>query len=479
MRRFLTIAVLILFIITGCHRNTVTPDGPKQVQVPDSVINAYYSGSWQAQVDGVNYTGTIDTSYTLYDSSIISGHPDTLLSCTGTSLDKGANIHFQFRINRYPANSLATLGTAFSQAQIAFDKNTDTLLEAVHNSQSDVDFTIDSTTPTHIQAHFAGTLSFFGPTGLDPNHTITNGTLIAGWHNGNHDANSFRFESALQPLDGSIGSEAVTGYINSARLISNTLVLEGTPSSSALLDRFRLSIRTGGAIKTGIYHSEDGNVGFSLYYEGSDLLYVDDSTGSMAVTITQITGNTVYGIFSGTNQGGGAQFAGTPLSGGSFAARIKNYTPEADSANQWAFGAYFDSYTLKSYYLFGGNVTKAVLGNAAGRYSLSVNGVADHGASVLRFQISSSNPIQKGAYILQSGPNTLDSLVFSTIETTYFGVPIAVMPIDNPDPAQVIVDSIGAHYIQGEIKGRMAQNFGTGNTINPSLFQQGRFSATF
>jgi hypothetical protein len=478
MVRAFTIAVLFFIILQSCHRSSVKPDAPEPL--PDSVLNAYYSGSWQAQVDGVNYSGTIDTSYTLYASSIISGHPDTLFSCTGTSSDKRANVHFQFLINRSPANSTATLNTSFGdEAQMAFDNNSDTVLESFNNSQSAVVFTIDSTTPTHIQAHFSGTLGFWGPTGLDPHHTITNGKIVAGWHNGDHDANSFSFESAMQPLDGSSGTEAVTGYINSAQLVSNTLVLEGTPSSMALLDRFRLSIRTGGTVKSGVYHSEDGDVGFSLYYQGGDLLYVDDSTGSMSVTITQITGNTVYGNFSGTNQGGGGQFPGTPLSAGSFAARIKNYVPEPDSANQWAFGAYFDSYTLKSYYLFGGNVTNAVLAETGGRYSLSVNGTTDHGASTFQFLVSSPNPIQKGAYTLQSGPNTLDVLTFSSIEKTYYGVPIVVMPILNPDPAEVIIDSIGAHYVQGEIKGRMAQDFGTGSTINPSLFQQGRFSATF
>ena len=116
MIRILTVTFLFFLILQSCRRSSVKPDAPEPL--PDSVLNAYYSGSWQAQVDGVSYIGTIDTSYTIYDSSLISGHPDTLLSCTGTSSDKRANIHFQFLINAAKISRPEKLSTAEPPAAI-------------------------------------------------------------------------------------------------------------------------------------------------------------------------------------------------------------------------------------------------------------------------------------------------------------------------------------------------------------------------
>lgn len=282
------------------------------------------------------YSGSIDTSYTRYDGSFLPANPDTIIFCTGTSIDKRANIHFLIDFNRYPSGALPYSSTANSQAVLDFDTCSTTILAASYGSGSTVQFTIDSVSSNSLHGHFSGTLTAYATIGtVLTGHTVSNGQFSAGWQGGDHDPNSFSYTYGLTnlKLDG-YDLDLVDGYFNEATIISNTLVLYGTPDSWSGTDPFKLQIRTGTTIKPGIYNSANGDVGMTLGGVG-----VTDSSGSLTVIISQVSGNVVYGSFSGTN------YDGNPLSAGSFAARIKNYIPQADSANQWGFGAFINIHT--------------------------------------------------------------------------------------------------------------------------------------
>jgi len=446
------------------------PGGQPPPKPPDSTSTppTYVAGSWQCTIDGIDYSGTIDTSFTRHDSSISTSHPDTAIFCTGTSFDKRANIHFQLSFNRQRQPTQYPFSTAVGGAVLNFDTCSDNILEGFVNS-SDVQFYIDSVSSTKLQGHFSGALTSYNANGGTPGHIVTNGKFVTGWQGGNHDPNSFSYmKDGSLNLD-SFDPDLVTGYFNSARLISNTLVLDGTPNNWGGLSRFSLLIHTGGTIQPGTYHSENGDAGLRLSISESDLGdYVDDSAGSLTVTITSVSGNVVTGNFTG-------QFR----SSGSFAVRIKNYQPEADSANKWSFGAYQTGYPVNFYHIYGGNILQASEGNSGGRYSLTVKGESDLGASVFKIVISSPNPIQSGTYTSNQPniqPNSVDSFYFISPEKiwngndTYYSIA--------PSPMFVVIDSIDEHHVQGEIKGTISEIMNVGSIFSFEV-QSGRFSASF
>jgi hypothetical protein len=481
MNRFI-LPVLLVFLQSCSHNSSK----PATTRSTGPVVT-----SWQCQVDGVPYSGTVDTTFVQYVVGFISNHPDTMFYCTGTTLDKGANIHLQFRLNRYPVGSTDTVSSAYNQLQFAFDTCSENLLQAFYNSRSSVQCVIDSLDADHVWAHFSGTLTVVSSSGFILGHSVTNGVLVADWNSGDHDANSFSYTSDIAVSDGLTPGNVVVGYFHSARMVSNTVVLDGAPAGWSGLDRFRLLVRTGGTIQPGIYHSENGDVGLSTYNSTTDDLNVTDSAGSLTVTITKVSGNTVYGNFSGfsrNNQGGTVTGPGAAITNGSFAVRVRGYVPEADSGFKWGLGAFLSEWPLQAYHIYGGNITGATYLTAGSRPSLTINGESDNGASTFVVVVSSDGPIQKGVYPFQYFPfpsgNNLDKFVFASPEfLTWYNQPTELLPVYDPInfgslPTEVVIDSISDHYVRGEIRGQMMQYWG-GNGDGGFKVQEGRFEAKF
>lgn len=470
--RLVTLSVII--VLQACTRSIpillpkLPPDGDTTKTVTTPPI-PYVPGTWQCTIDGVPYSGSIDTSFTRYDGSFMPANPDTIIYCTGTSTDKRANIHFMIETNRYPSGALPYSSTASSQGVFDFDTCSTTIWAAAYGTGSGIQFTIDSVSGTSLHGHFSGTVTAYSPGGIPGAvHTITNGLFSAGWVGGDHDPNSFNYTYGLTnfKLDG-YDLDLVNGYINEATIISNTLTLYGTADSWSATVPFILQIRTGETIQPGVYTSANGDVGMSLAGAG-----VTDSAGSLTVTISQVSGNVVYGSFSGTNYDGNA------LTGGNFAARVKNYSPQPDSVNQWVFGAIITP--NPAYYIYGGNVTNTTLSTNNGRYYLTVNGESDMGASTFKMVISSVDPIAKGTYVITPyfpGPYNVDSFYFRSPASIYGSTPTNFNAITFPNPTTVIIDSIGPHYVSGQLKNSI--NFAPAGEINTCNLQMGRFSGSY
>lgn len=462
--RWLPIAVSALLLLQACvHEMIPIPPPPKppvQSGSGDSASQSsfYTNGVWQATIDGVSYSGSIDTSWTVYDSSFMRIHPDSMIYCTGTSSDKRANVHFQININRF-LTGIPNIST-IDGAEFSLDTGTVNMLDAWSSSQSTVEFYIDSVSGTIVRGHFSGTLSVESPTnGISDagGHTVTNGTFTAGWHGRGVVQNGFVFTG---PTSGAAtGIKTVNGYFNSASLSSNTLYLDGAVTDISNQSRYRMQLRTGGTIKPGTYTSANGDAGMVLYMPSIDREYITDSVGSLTVTITKVSGDVVYGNFSGSD-------FGAPVSNGSFAARIKNYVPEADSADKWGFGAFSIGMYEPDYYIYGGNVLNAALTNAAGRYYLTVNGESDFGASAFKFVISSANPIAAGSYTM--APYAYQG----TIDSFYYRSSMQLPSITDAANTTVQIDSIDAHHVWGQLKGGV-------NGYSNSLLQVGKFSASY
>jgi hypothetical protein len=466
-------ALYCIFLLQACSRNLpvapttppgnpVTPSKPvdttKGTTPPPSYI--YIPGNWSCQVDGINYSGTIDTSFT--QLNINGSFVDTILDCTGTTTDKRANIHFKLSFNRSGTRNVPYFSTVASQAMFAFDTCSNNILDASDNL-SNIQFTIDSVTFTALAAHFSGTASCYTQSGAYSNHIITNGQFFAGFHGGDHDANSFSYVSNMDTVD---------GYFNEARMISNSLVLDGSPFYWGGQQKFRLIIRTGGTIRPGIYKSADGNVGLQWFIPSIYRNYVNDSLGSLTVTISSVNGNTVTGSFSGTSGGG------YPITTGSFAVRIKNYLPETDAADRWAFG---EDESIWLYRTFAGNTTNSTLGQMGSRYVLTVNGQSDHGASAFKLVLSSDNPIKKGIYQSEDpfNPSTdrLDSLYFISPEKIWNGNNTYLFEGNNY-PTSVRIDSIDDHHVEGQLQGILDIYLSEAG-ITSAYIREGRFSASF
>jgi len=467
--KWLSFALFLLFILQACNKNSNPPTAKP-------LNTTYFKGSWQCQVDGIEYHGTIDTSYTKFSISSVTSKADTFIYCTGTSLDKRANIHFQLDFDRHTIRSSPYYSTLLNEGRIDFDTCSDNILQAFYNSQPEVRITVDSATSTSFQAHFSGTLGTWNNIGILTSHTVTNGRISAGWYGGNHDPNSFSFMTPGKnlSLDG-FASDTVTGYFNSASMVSNTLVLDGMPISWRGLARFRLQVRTGGTIKPGTYRSENGDAGLTLFVPSINEFYMTDSIGSVVVKINQVTDNTVYGSFSGTNKDG------SPLSSGSFALRVKNYIPQVDSINKWGFCMDPGNFPTDGYRMFAGNVLNVAFDNPGVRYRMTLNGESDNGASFFKFVVSSTSPISTGVYTQQFGNypagGNVDSFYFTSHVSFPTGTNTPLFGTYYSVPTQVLIDSFDNHHIAGRLKGYI--NLAPGSDIRTTYLQLGRFSADY
>jgi len=452
-------AFSFLLLLQACSRNMPanpttpgSPVSPDSTKKTDTSATPFISGSWTCQIDGVTYSGAFDTCFTRIDT-VWGPALDTTVTCVGTTPDKRANIQISLRFNR------TFYKTAKAGGLFAFDTCSDNVLEHFSEPQTQMNFVLDSVSSTQIQSHFDGTAASYPANGVI-SHTITNGKLVVGFHGGDHDPNSFHYSST---------TGAVNGYFNEARLISNSLVLDGRQFDGVPQNKFRLIIRIGGTIKPGVYNSQDGNAGLQLYIPGAYHNYITDAQGQLTVTINSVTGNVVNGSFSGVDR------YGSSIASGSFAVRIKNYSPEADSTNKWAFGE--DELTF-SYRTFAGNVLNGTLSQSTGRYFLTVNGESDHGASTFKLVLSSNTPIKKGIY--QTGFFTSDK-----VDSLYFISPEKIWNGNNTylfagDYSQTIVqiDSINNRYAAGQLTGAI-NIFLANSSFARTNIREGRFTTSF
>jgi hypothetical protein len=245
---------------------------------------------WECEVDGIKYSGTIDTSlFTLYVRS--PDDTDTARIISGTSYDKKANIIFRFHLNR-KANSSNVVIDDFDAA-IVFDNPAASLFlsTSVYSVPNQLFYNVDTLISNKLKATFSGSL-------IDPNvintgvtHRVTNGKFSCDFGKGNNEPKTYSFDN---------DNKKFAGYINTAALITNTLIIEGVPYD-AWSTQFRIKIRTGGTIKPGVYRNETGDAAFQYYPSG---LFVNDTLGNLEVTIKSVTDNIVQGSFKGVNYNG-------------------------------------------------------------------------------------------------------------------------------------------------------------------------------
>src|SRR5882757_1926503 len=120
--------IFCTFLINAsCHKTASTP--PPPVFTVDN--------TWQCQVDGVSYSGTIDTCFTQLDRI------DTAISCNGTSADKKANIHFLVRINRGLNGGTSTFST-LTNGQLFFDTSSAHLLQTGISAGPSINYQVDT-----------------------------------------------------------------------------------------------------------------------------------------------------------------------------------------------------------------------------------------------------------------------------------------------------------------------------------------------
>lgn len=93
----LLLLAITLFCFTSCSKKEVSPPPvvitpPLPPPPPPPTVPSFsVDGKWECLVDGLPYSGIIDTSFVVLSQSTPS-NPDTILWCTGTSIDKKANI---------------------------------------------------------------------------------------------------------------------------------------------------------------------------------------------------------------------------------------------------------------------------------------------------------------------------------------------------------------------------------------------------
>ena len=418
-----------------------TPGTPKQ------------PGTWECDVDGVHYSGTIDTGFVVIQNPTYS-HPDTVFTCTGISLNKGADIRLRFNVNRY------TMPAGDILSNLVFDTCTTNYLYNYPNANTAL-CKVDSLIGGCLYGSFSGTLTEYEAPSSVGRHTITNGKFKCNYNAGNSEPKAFSF---------STGAFNVAGYFNYARITSNTLILDGLPFAYSS-DHFKLMIRTAGTIKPGVYESTKGDVGLQWFVSSMYRGYVNDSVGDVKVTIASVTGNIVLGSFSGLN------FDNQPISG-NFSCRVKDYQPQVDSVNKWSFG---EDESIFLYRQFGGNVLNATLSQNSGRYLLTLNGESDNGKSAFKMVISSTTQIAAGTYgsDFMNFNTKMDSLYFRSNTKIWNGNGTYLFIQDFGNfQAYCNIESIDQHQVTGTLSGQMRIFLSSAGSTG-AWIKEGKFKATF
>ena len=440
---FITITSLIFF--SSCKKNGSGPTPP----VPP--VDFTVSNSWDCDIDGIHYVGTIDTSFLRFSgsSSII----DTVLFCTGTSMDKNANIQFELWINRtgwgHDSIQLTTGGNRFT-----FD-TCGKGYWVCGNNEGRLIFKIDGFTNTKIKGRFYGTIRNFSGSGpLDLN--VTNGKISLDLGLGKDELKNF---SCV------VDNTSFGGYVKYARHISNTLIFDGFSFTGDSI--FQMMIRTGSNLKTGTFQSRKGEVSFRVWRPSFYPFFVNDTLGNLNVTIDAVNANVVEGRFSGTSQ----QSAGNPekqVSNGKFRCRIKYYQAQQDSISKWGFSENNGS-TL--YNIYGGNIFSAVKHQNGNRYLLTVNGESDKGFSTFKIVLSSTSPLSTGLYQNGSLANRIDSFYFNSSAANYYTE-------DFRSGAYCQIDTLDNQKVVGRIYGTISLRLGQ-FVSTPAEVLRGPFTVKF
>jgi len=429
---FPMVIIFLLGVLTSCKKNSPdSPTTPPVVIIPP-VFNV--DGKWECEIEGVGYSGFVDTSFT----QIIhpeSAHPDTVLDCNGTSYNKKANIHFRIIINRYfhPDGQFTTA----TDGLLVFDTLSTRFLIATFNSGSKINYHIDTLKSNKLKATFSGTVKLPLDAQLNGGnvYNVTNGKFSCEFGRGNAEPKAFAYQ---------VDTTKFAGYFSTAKIVSNTLIIEGLPYSYYGEQKFRLIIKTGGTVKTGTYLSKKGEVGLEFYQPSLYPHYVSDSFSNVTLNISYVNNNVVVGSFNGTN------YTGAPITGGTFICRIQDYMPQTDSEFKWGFS---EDENIFRYNIYGGNMLNASKYQVGSRYFLTLNGESDNGSSQFKIVLSSTTPISTGNY--QSGvfAKQLDSLYFKS-NTKIWNGNSTYLFADNYQTFCKI-DTISANYVSGTIGGRI------------------------
>lgn len=466
--------IAVFFIGQSCKKNSIrttnpttptTPTNPIDTTTPTnptdpSSSNFMVDNRWQCQIDGVNYSGTVDTSF------LIIRNPgeinaDTVITITGTADDKKANIKFIITINRYlyPGPLSSTTGKSL----MFFDTISPRFLTGQgYNNGSDLIYNINRFNGFKIKSTFSGKLWLPPDVGLSGGsiHNVSNGSLNFELGLGNNEPKKFKFNSA---------NSVVAGNFSSAILASNTLIMEGMTYPDYDEQKFKLQILTGSTVKPGIYKSSDGNVGLQKGTASYYSYYVNSLGGELTAIIKTVNGEIVTGSFSGTN------YLGQEITAGSFSCRIKNYYPVADALNTWSFGT---SGSILGYSLYGGNIINANKSDSAGRYFLTLNGDTDNGNSNFKLVLSSNNPFAAGIYTISNPPSLLNEFYFDCIRKLWNGNRIYITKNSSIYPIFCRIDSIDVQKVSGIIYGG-ASLITTNYSSEQLQILNGKFNASF
>jgi hypothetical protein len=448
---FALIALFILSVISCQKPDDPTPTNPQtpprdSTVSPVDTVGSSSSNTWQCEIDGKLYKGTIDTCIFKQDTLT---HPDTVVLCSGTALDKKANIIITIRINRYFHPGIIT---TFSSAQIYFDTVSTNNLYA-SGSYGNVNFQVDSINKFKIALSFSGKLENNPYDNMKAQKTLTNGKLSCQFGKGNSEPKLATIESP---------SESVATFVNYASFYLNSLFIYGRSYIFPGNDFLTLIVHTGASIKPGVYSSKKGQVGFSLWQSSRGYpFFVTDSVGDLTVTISSIANNIVTGSYVGTSRFSNAQFSGR------FVCRLKSYEPYADDADKWKWIDIND--VSHAHNIFGGNTLGAFKSNSAGVHQMSIDGESDNGATKFKVVIRAYTPIDTGVYYSQ----------FRSFEETVRGKKLDSLYIKSLDGTKYYFSLNGGYYCvidsisNGKVFGKIRQR----PIIYPPYDKRGSFSA--
>jgi hypothetical protein len=409
--RTTTLLFLLIIALVSCDKNndnnTITP-----------VTDFDVTNTWECQIDGVNYSGSIDTSFFEIFGNMA---PDTMVYCTGTSADKKANIHFRLRVNRtgWKHDSLITQA---SSAEFNFDTSSATRFRAYQNIGG-ITFHVEGLTGTKCKGRFDGIMS----AGIGSGAVVKNGKFSFDLGKGSSEPKFLVCQADNVPI---------RGYINNVQFLSNTLIMDGLGFWGD--STFQLMVRTGSQVKPGVYQSQNGDVGFRAFRPSIVTHYTSDVVGNLTVTIQSVSGNIVEGVFSGQSQGS-TTGSSANISGGKFRCRIKNYVAQQDSVNKWGFSESNQlQYPFKTW---GGNILYATRSSDAIFNYVTVYGESDRGNSTFKVKLHSPTPLAPGIY--QSGnPIGLDSIYFNSapLNGYYYqtGTEVLACQVDSIDNDKIV-----------------------------------------
>lgn len=438
--RFVPLAFIIIFLYSSCSPkpddiirppiivDTLPPNPPASTTCTDC--------GWEAEIDGVLFKGTIDTSFYRIDASA----GDTIITLTGSGNNKMSNILLKMYINRrtHSGRGFGEFDTASSQKMIFS-----------WGASSSINVQVDSLDLNNkVIGSFSG-VGYLYDVNNAP-HEVKNGKFKFRLGATNNVPKFFTYVSP---------SRTIKGCLNRADFQSNSLVLEGIDFNGIGDERFKLIVHTGATIKPGVYKASKEQVMLNYYLPSLYFVYICEDGGDLTVTIDSVNGNIVKAHYSGS-------YIGQPVSG-YFTCRVKNYQPYPDAVNKWTYlDEHLPSFTAN---IYGGNIlnaSKVVNGN---RHVLTVNGESDQSLSTFKLVISSSNPIDTGTYYTvytNVAPyRNLDSVYFKTSTSTVLNYGYGYSY-----EAKCIIDSIDNNRVVGRF-----------NFIIPSAqtYKQGRFRAHF